>query len=187
MVPKCFQIADERLNYGDYCGLPEDGHRYEIIGGDLFNSPAPFVQHQEILRSIGDVLSPYCSQRKHGLLLYAPADVIFSEHDIVQPDILWISDARMKIVTKRNIQGAPDLVVEIVSIYTKRKDAVLKRKLYGRYGVKEYWLVDPDQKCLDVFRRHGRALRHAASFGRRDSYTSPLFPGLQIELRKFFL
>jgi Uma2 family endonuclease len=179
-------IADERLNYGDYYDLPEDGHRYEIIGGELFNSPAPFIRHQQILRNIGDSLSPYCRQRSHGMLLYAPTDVILTNYDIVQPDILWVSDARKKIITKRNIQGAPDLVVEITSIHTKREDLVLKKKLYGRHGVSEYWLVDPDRNSLDVFKRRGRGLRHAASFGRRESFETPMFPGLVIELKKVF-
>lgn len=179
-------IAEDALTYQDYCELPDDGIRYEIIGGELYNAPAPYITHQDISLNLERILDAYCRQHSHGKMIHAPADVVLSNIDVVQPDILWISAERMPIITRKNLQGAPDLVVEIVSEWTHRKDSVVKKKLYGKFGVTEYWLIDPGKRSVSVFRRWGRGLRLADTFTKPASFSSPLFPGLTIKVKEIF-
>jgi len=171
-----------KFNFNDYCLLPEDGKRYEIIDGELHNAPAPTVAHQRIVMRLLDILYPYCNENKHGELLVAPVDVLFSEIDVVQPDILWVSNERLSIITEKNIQGSPDLVVEIVSPSTARKDRELKVKLYEKFKVAEYWLVDPGMGSVSVFRLSGDGLDLVGKHSDLETLESPLFPGLKVDL-----
>lgn len=180
-------ISPLKFTYRDYCLLPDDGHRYEIINGELYNAPAPFVVHQQILANLNRQLDAYCRERRHGTLLFAPVDVVFSDVDVVQPDILWISRERTSILTKKNLQGAPDLVVEITSPGTKEKDENIKLKLYQKFGVKEFWLLDPERQVLSVFQRKGRMLKLIQKYSEIESFESPLFPGLRINLQEVFV
>lgn len=174
------------FTYSDYCLLPDDGKRYEIIDGELHNAPAPYVRHQVVLRNLGGVLEPYCRQNAHGELLYAPVDVVLSDIDVVQPDIIWISNENRRIITMKNIQGVPDLVVEIVSPHTKRKDEELKVKLYQRFGVKEYWLIDPEGGVLSLYRLRGKLLELVQKYSDVETFKSRCFPGLKIDLKRVF-
>jgi Uma2 family endonuclease len=179
-------VAEDRLTYADYCQLPEDGHRYEIIDGELYNAPAPYVDHQDVVGNIWWILSNYCRKRRHGKLIVTPIDVVFSDNDIVQPDIVWISDENMSVLTKKNLQGPPDLAIEVLSQFTSRKDLVIKKKLYGKYKVKEYWAVDRADRRVYLFRLRGRGLREVAILTGRGSFTSALFPGLALRPSEFF-
>ncbi|RMD91413.1 MAG: Uma2 family endonuclease, partial [Calditrichaeota bacterium] len=132
---------DLQFTYDDYLQLHDDGKRYEIIEGELFMTPAPNIQHQNILSELGERLRKFVLKKHLGIVLYAPCDVILSKTNVVQPDILYVSKINQAIITDKNIQGAPDLVVEITSATTLERDLVLKKKLYGKYGVKEYWIV----------------------------------------------
>jgi Uma2 family endonuclease len=177
---------DDRLTYQDYLDLPENGNRYEIISGELHNAPAPLIRHQEVLMNLGRILDSYCHRRRHGKLLFAPVDVVLSQIDVVQPDIIWISEKRLAIITSRNVVNAPDLVVEITGPFTRRKDMLIKRKLYEKHGVKEYWVIDPDQEWLRIYRRSGKKLSFRHTLKKDDSFHCPLFPGLMIELKDVF-
>ena len=139
-----------RYTYEDYLSLPDNGKRHEIIEGELHMTPAPSVIHQRISLNIVMLLMPFVAGTRRGSVLYAPVDVVLSEEDVIQPDIVYVSKERSSIITQRNIHGAPDLVIEILSERTKTLDKKQKRQLYERHGVKEYWLVDPDERSVEV-------------------------------------
>jgi Uma2 family endonuclease len=159
--------------------MPEDGNRYEIIEGELFVSCAPSLDHQEIVSNLIFALRTYLKQQPLGKVIPGPG-VIFSDFSGVIPDVVYISNERRKeIATGTHITGAPDLVVEILSpgVENERRDRKAKLQLYRKYSVKEYWIVDPQKKTIDVYRSH--RLRLVAKLSRRNEITTPLFPGFR--------
>ncbi|MFL6237302.1 MAG: Uma2 family endonuclease [Thermoanaerobaculia bacterium] len=177
-----------KLTYEDYVLIPEDGQRHEILDGEHYVTPAPLPRHQIIVGRLHLRLGNYVEERDPGLLLLAPTDVLLSAHDVVQPDLLFISKSRLEILTRKNIQGAPDLVIEVLSESTRHRDERLKLARYERLGVGEYWMFGLDPKTARVFRRDGGRLRLAAGLSAEDGdvLTSPLFPGLTIPLAAIF-
>ena len=176
-----------KFTYEDYKNLPEsETQRYELLEGELVMVPAPSFEHQSISIHLEVRLYEFVRRRDLGIVLDAPLDVVLSEENVVQPDILFISKARRKIIHKEEIRGAPDLVVEILSPYTAGRDRTLKKKLYARYGVKEYWLVDPEEKTIEVLKLGQRGFERFAVYKRPDTLQSPLLAGLQIPLREVF-
>src|SRR5829696_4755988 len=137
-----------RLTYTDYLLFPEDGRRHEILDGEHYVTAAPFLRHQALVVELAAALHPFIRSNKLGRLFVAPADVVLSRHDIVQPDLVFISTERLHILTERNIQGAPDLVIEILSESTRRTDGGVKLATYERFGVRECWLADPGRKTV---------------------------------------
>ena len=135
--------------YDDYRHLPDDGKQYQIIGGELYMTPAPSTEHQRILLNLVRKIDPFVRENKLGELLLAPVDVILSMTDIVHPDLVFVSRDRLNIITKKNIVEAPDLVVEILSEHTESIDRKKKMTLYEKHGVKEYWIVDPSKKVIE--------------------------------------
>jgi len=174
------------LTYEDYLLLPDDGKRYEIIGGELYMTPAPSLRHQNILSELGETLRKFVVEQKLGNVFYAPCDVTLSQHEIVQPDIVFVSKQNRGIVGENAISGAPDLVVEITSPTTQERDLGLKKKLYDRHGIKEYWIVLSEDERVEVFVRTEQGYQLAGSYGKRDTLTSPLLPGLSISLSVVF-
>ena len=145
-------ITISRLTtYDDYRQLPDDGKQYQIIGGDLYITPAPSPYHQEISLNLATILSNYVKQHKLGMVYTAPIDVVLSMTDVVQPDLVYIAKNRLNIITKKNIVDAPDLVVEILSEHTETIDRQKKLALYEKHGVKEYWIADPAEKVIEQF------------------------------------
>lgn len=148
------RIEEQPVTYEIYAEMPDDGQRYEIIDGKLeMMSPAPTTSHQDVSRDLGFILMQSC--KSEYLIYYAPIDVIFSQTDVLQPDILMIRRSRLDIVSERGIEGPPDLVVEILSPSSRRRDKVVKMKRYARYGVEEYWIVDPAARTLEQHRLEG--------------------------------
>ena len=147
------EIHSSHLTYEDYLQFPDDGKRHEIIEGDHYMTPAPRTKHQKISVNLATAVASFAKQHKLGLVLTAPCDVILSDENVVQPDLLFVSTARSALVTEDNIQGAPDLIVEILSESSRKKDEVTKRKLYERFGVREYWIVDPELEIVKIFKR----------------------------------
>lgn len=127
-----------KFTYEDYLLLPKD-KRYELIKGEIYMVPSPTPVHQWESKRRFLALDDHVSEHTLGEVYYAPLDVVLSEEDVVQPDLLYISKERSHILTEKNIQGAPDLVVEILSPGTAERDRTLKRKLYARHGVLECW------------------------------------------------
>jgi Uma2 family endonuclease len=177
-----------RLTYDDYILFPEDGRRHEILDGGHQVSPAPYLRHQEILLRLAVALGSFLDRFPRGSLFPAPVDVLLSRHDIVQPDLVYVAQERRHLLTDRNIQGAPDLVVEVLSPGTRSNDEGLKRDTYEHFGVQEYWLVDPARRSVAVDRlidgRFQRAAELKAEAG--DTLTTPLLPGFEIPLAALF-
>ncbi len=135
--------------YRDYLRL-EDDQRYEVIEGQLIMVPAPSSFHQWFSHNLEILLTEFVREHKLGYVFDAPIDVILDENNVVQPDLLFIAKRRREIIRERGIFGAPDLVVEIVSPSSVDRDYHTKQRLYERFGVREYWLVDPGNRAVDV-------------------------------------
>ena len=138
-----------RLTYDDYCLMPSD-RRHELVEGEMRMVPSPTTVHQGVSMRILYRLMQWVEERGLGQVYGAPLDVVLSRHNVVQPDILFISRERLGIITDANIQGAPDLVIEVLSKGTEDWDRVTKRAVYSKYGVRELWLVDPWSKTIEV-------------------------------------
>lgn len=177
-----------KLSYEDYVRFPDDGLRHELIDGEHFVSPAPIEKHQLVSWNLAWFLADYLRRNRLGQAFTAPYDVLFSQHDVVQPDLIYISNERSAIRTGKNVQGAPDLVIEILSESTRRQDEERKLRLYERCGVREYWIFDPDEETVRVFRASGRRLPEVAELAAAsgDVLETPLLPGLAIPLMEVF-
>jgi Uma2 family endonuclease len=173
------------LTYKDYRKTPP-GQRYELVEGVLRRVNAPSIPHQVISQRLEQLLLGQLQGPGKGRVLQAPVDVVFSEHDVVQPDLLFITSDRLGIITDANVQGAPDLVVEILSRSTEQWDGQTKRGLYARYGVREYWLVDPESQTVEVTSLGGSELVTAGVYGAGTAVESPLLPGIQVEVGALF-
>jgi Uma2 family endonuclease len=178
-----------KLTYDDFALFPEDGKRHELIDGEHHVTPSPNLRHQVISRNIFQALAAIAHQQQLGQVFYAPLDVVLTPYDVVEPDLMYVSAGRSEILTRANVQGAPDLVAEILSPSTRRQDELLKRDLYERGGVSEYWIVDPDAETVKVLRRgDGPSFRRPLLLTRRDgdALTTPLLPGLELPLASVF-
>lgn len=181
------EVAAGGLTYEEYLLFPDDGRRHELIGGEHHVTPAPTTVHQRFVRKLGVILDGFVSQHNLGEVFFAPVDVVLSPCDVVQPDLIFLSNARLDRLTRENIKGAPDLVVEVVSEASRQVDRKLKRALYAAHDVLEYWLADPDLRLFEVWRRdaEGRLVK-AAEYEDAATLTSPLFPGLAIDLAQLW-
>jgi Uma2 family endonuclease len=167
--------------YEDYARLPDNGFRYEVINGELFMSPAPNPSHQTIVGEIFFVLMKLTKEQNLGRVLAAPIDVVLGEIGTpVQPDIIFIQQERLDIIGERKINGAPDLVVEVLSPGTEQHDRQKKYKLYATAEVKEYWLVDPKSCTIEVHVLRGQAYAPLGTFGPDETIQSELLPDLQL-------
>ena len=176
------QTSVAKLTYQDYRQLPEDGRRYEIVDGELYMTPAPTTHHQEVVGELFLSLSRYVKERGLGRVFVAPLDVVLSEHTVVQPDIVFVSSTNVGIIKEEGIFGTPDLVVEVTSTSTGERDVGLKRRLYLRAGVREYWIVDPDEKSLTIVRPEGE--RRLAGGGAELRHS--VLAGLRLDLDELF-
>lgn len=174
-----------RFTYQDYLQLPED-RRYEIINGCLGMVPAPTPAHQALLRNLEFALHRYVTDADLGIVLQAPCDVLLSAEDVVQPDVFFISKNRRSIIKERYIEGAPDLVAEILSPATAARDRGVKLKLYERAGVQEYWLISPEARTVEVLTLSGMSYRRIGLYGADDTLASPLLSGLAIPVQDIF-
>jgi Uma2 family endonuclease len=177
--------ANIRFNYHDYLQLPED-KRYEILDGELCMVPAPNIRHQTIGLKLKLALYRHVENGKLGLVLDAPCDVLLSQENVVQPDVIFVSKERLQIVGEANISGPPDLVIEILSPGTRSRDLEIKWKLYARFGVREYWIVDPEAETVEVFWWTEAGYRAELFVSRIGTLRSPLFPGLNLNLTEVF-
>jgi len=178
--------AEVLFTYDDYLTLPNDGKRHEILDGDLVMTPAPPAEHQRNLGRLYRVIDDFV--RKHGMgeVLLSPVDVVFSMTDVVQPDIVFISKERLHIVTRKNIVAAPDIVVEIITEATEKMDRVTKKELYERYGVEEYWIVDPEKQTIEVYELRGREYSTPYMYRSSDSFKSGLLSDFSFTVNSIF-
>ena len=178
-----------KLTYEDFVLFPDDGKRHELIDGEHYVTPSPNTKHQAIAINLAGMIWSYLQQRPIGRVFGAPFDVVFSDFDVVEPDLLYLSSARAAaVLTPKHAKGAPDLVVEIGSKGTRKRDETIKRRLYERFGVSEYWVIDPEIDTIKVYRRPGGRYKRAAELSLEDGdvLTTPLLPGLDLPLAKIF-
>ena len=174
-----------KLTYEDYCATPDDT-RFELLNGDLMMVPAPNVKHQRILLRLAHRLGQFILDHELGELLPAPCDVMLSDTDVVQPDLLFVSREREQTITVENVRGAPDLVIEILSPSTADTDLGYKHELYSRHGVLEYWVLDPMAETIAVHRQRDGVLELTDTFRRPDTLRTPLLKGLDLQLDDVF-
>jgi Uma2 family endonuclease len=175
-----------KLTYADYLSFPDDGLRHEIIDGKHYVTPSHVTRHQRISLRLGHLIQTYLDGHPVGELFIAPFDVLLSEHDILVPDLVFLSTASAQFLTSKNLQGPPDLIVEILSPGTRRRDQGLKRNRCERLGVQEYWLIDPDQDAVVVHRRGASGFDQVVRLSGSDLLTTPLLPGLELPLDRVF-
>lgn len=173
------------FTYEDYCNLPAD-NRYEIIEGEIYMVPAPVPFHQRVSRRIHSKLERFVEENELGETFYSPIDVVYSDTNIVQPDIVYIAKENASIIGEKYIDGAPDLVIEILSPSTEQKDRTMKLKLYSKFGVKEYWIVSPQGRTIEKYTQLEETLQLSETFTIQQTMHSGLFPGLGIELEDIF-
>ena len=180
-------IAFENKNYTyeDYARLPE-GSPYQLIGGDLIMVPAPAPYHQRISRKIEFMLLQHVEKNDLGEVFYSPIDVYFSEEDTFQPDIIFILKERSNIIGETKIEGAPDLIIEILSPSTAYYDLGRKYKVYEKAGVKEYWLVHPDRKAIEIYLNSGEKFQLSQAVEEAGIVKSELLEDFEVELGKIF-
>lgn len=176
---------DKKYTYSDYL-LIEDEKRYEVLEGELIMVPAPTTTHQRISRNIEFILQNFVSDNDLGEILYAPTDVVLSDDEVVQPDILFVSKGRTAIIEERAIMGAPDLIIEILSPSSTFYDVVKKKEIYQRYGVSEYWLVFPEEKAIEVMTLEGDTYREYSVAKDEGKVRSKVLEGLEVDLKGVF-
>ena len=177
-----------KLTYEDYVLLPDDGNRHELLDGEHVMTPSPNTTHQRISRNLVAAFLKELNRHPVGEVFYAPYDVVLSEFDVCEPDVVFVAQDQMSIITEANIQGAPALVVEILSEGTRKRDERVKRGLYERHGVREYWIVDPQLELVKIYQlrdgRYGKA--QELTLEAQDTVTTPLLPGLTLPLTDVF-
>lgn len=177
-----------KLTYEDYLLFPEDGRRHELIDGEHFVTPAPSRKHQVVSFNLSRLIGNFLEENPLGEALAAPFDIVLTKEDVVQPDLVFVSNDRSGIWTEKSVEGAPDLAIEILSDGTRQKDENRKLRLYERFGVREYWVFDPALETARIYRRRGdhlllvRELSKAAD----DILETPILSGLRIPLAKVF-
>jgi Uma2 family endonuclease len=192
-VPASDRVSPPRpgvkLTYDDFLLFPDDGLRHELIDGEHYVTPSSNMSHQRVSGRLHLTIGSYLRANPIGELFYAPFDVVFSRFDVVEPDLLYLSNARAaEALTEKNVQGVPNLVVEILSKGTRKRDETIKRRLYERSGVDEYWVVDPGAASIRVCRLAGGRLADAVELHTSDGdrLETPLLPACVVTLSEIF-
>ena len=176
-----------QLTVRDYLAIPEDDeNRYELIDGELYMAPAPTWEHQESIANLVSTLRDFVRANRLGRVVPSPVDVYLSNEDVFQPDIVFVSIERLNLIHSSGVHGAPDLVVEMLSPGTERRDLILKRERYEMFGVGEYWLADVVAKTITVLRLRNGKLAHIGVFTEGMTVETPLLPGLVVDVSAVF-
>ena len=178
--------AQPRFTYEDLQQMPEDGRRYELLEGVIVTSPAPKTRHQRIVRHITELLIQ-AENAGYGMVLTALTDVLLNpEEAVLQPDLIFVTTSHQNIVGEDHVDGPPDLVVEVLSDATRRRDLGAKLRTYARYGVPFYWVADPDEECVREYRHDGAGYGDPVFLRAGVELSCPLFPGTTMEITKVF-
>ena len=178
-----------KLTCDDFLLFPDDGLRHELIDGEHYATPSPVSNHQRIVGNLHWLIRSFLEEHPVGEVFVAPFDVVLSQFDIVVPDLLYISNERAReVMTDANVRGTPELVIEVGSPGTRKRDETIKLRLYERVAVLEYWIVDPKRDVIRMYRRADDSFRPAVqlSLEVRDVLTTPLLPGLELPLTAVF-
>jgi Uma2 family endonuclease len=167
--------------YEEYYNLADD-QRYEVINGNLLRPPAPDTWHQDWLGELFLLVKLFVRKNNLGRTFIAPVDVVLDEENVVQPDLVFVAADNLRIIERRAIFGTPDLLVEIISPSSVRRDRYVKQALYTRFGVKEYWIGDAANRSMEILTlTEGRYELHCAA-EQRGKLTSLVLPGLEFDL-----
>jgi Uma2 family endonuclease len=178
--------VDPRVSFAELCQWPDDGRRYELYDGEVIVVPAPIPRHQLVAIRIGRLLLEY-AETSGSLALISPIDIAFTDHDVLQPDVvLFRRERRSQIDMMKVIRIAPDLAVEVVSPGTEARDRGRKRQMFARFGVGEYWIVDPVRNVLEIHELNERTYVLSATCGETARVDSPTLPGLSFDARRVF-
>jgi len=175
----------KKITYADYLKI-EDNNRYEIFNGELLMVPAPSTDHQEISGNIGFLIWSFVKQKGLGKVFNAPVDVVFDDDEVFQPDIIFIKSENQSIIGKNAIQGVPDLIVEIVSPSSTFYDTIEKKDIYRKYGVKEYWIIFPDEKVIEVLSLEKGEYLEFCKSKKEGIVKSKILEGLEINSKDVF-
>ena len=179
-------IEQKRFTYSDYAAMDDD-KRYELIDGKLIMSPAPSSPHQDVILELSGLLNNFIKKNKIGKVKIAPYDVILDEINTVQPDIFVIKKEYLSKNKKNAFYGVPDLVIEIISPNSVIRDRYMKKELYEKHGVQEYWLIDTDKKSVEVFNNTGTKFDLFSVTVEKGKIESRIFPELEIIIEDIFL
>lgn len=175
------------LTADDLRALPDDSNRYEIMGGELYVSPSLTLSHQILSTELSFALKRFLIEHDAGRVLAAPMDVYLSQHDVVEPDLLVVLNANLEVIQRGPwIEGAPDLIVEILSPSSIRTDWVRKSALYAIVGVKEYWIVDPANRSIVVQSLMNGQFVQSGVYAQDSVLQSPLLDGFALDLQPVF-
>ena len=178
-------VTKAKYTYEDYLNTPE-GERYELLDGELILVASPNEEHQFASVKLVSLMYPYVDERDLGWVFHAPFDIVFSDTEVVQPDVMFISRERENIRTGANVQGAPNLVVEILSPSSVSRDWNYKRELYAKYGVEEYWIADPVHKMVSVMLLKDGVLELAGTYVEGDTVVSTALKGFSAGVGEIF-
>ncbi len=182
------KIIDPLISIYDLEATPDDGKIYELFEGELSVAKAPSLKHQEIIARFATILTNYLDENPVGKIWITPG-VIFDEYNSAIPDLVFIAKERIsQIASGIHIVGAPDLAIEIMSPGSEnvRRDQVVKRQTYARFGVKEYWIVEPIVEVIEITRLHENVLASVEEFRNSDEISSPLLPDLSFFVKDVF-
>lgn len=178
--------VDPRVSFAELCGWPDDGRRYELYDGEVIVVPSPFPRHQRVGSHLASILREY-EAAIGGFMFGAPIDIVLTEYDVVQPDVVFFRAERRHLIKMwESTRVPPDLAVEVLSRSTERRDRGRKMELMARSGVPEYWIVDPKESVLEVYQLHGNSYVLTAACHETDRVDSPTLPGLSFDARRVF-
>jgi Uma2 family endonuclease len=180
------KTAPRPLTVHDYRELPEGPPYFQLIEGDLIGSPSPNRYHQDILLNLGVLFREYLKRNSVGRIYIAPSDVSLTDLNVYQPDLYFVSNARKSILSEQGAEGAPDLVVEILSPKTARFDKGVKREVYARAGVKELWIVNPELREIQVYHLDQYADVPVATYDESQAFEPAVLSGLRIPVARVF-
>ncbi len=183
---RAYSVQKKPFTYIDYLNLPDDNLRYEVLRGDLIMVPAPSTRHQDVVLNIVEHLQRFVKDRNRGKIYLAPIDVLLSETYVLQPDILFIAKGNFEIITDKNISGTPDLVIEILSPATGYYDLVEKKEIYQEFGVKEYWIVDPMKRWVELYVSADNKFKRDQRLDKTGTLQSRVLEGFEITLEQIF-
>lgn len=180
------EAADPRVTFAELQEWPDDGRRYELYDGEAIVVPSPFPRHQRVAMHIGEIVGEY-ERATGGLVFDVPIDIVFSEHNVVQPDVVFFRKERRHLVQDWEVtRAAPDLAVEVLSRSTEVRDRGRKMQLFARFGVPEYWIVGPVKNVFEVHVLHGPAYELVRAYDEHQEIQSPTLPGLSFPAARVF-
>ena len=176
------EVVPRRWTYEDYCAIPDDGYRYEVIGGQLYVAPAPNRPHQRAALQLATILNVFVQEHDLGEVDVAPFDVMLSSNNVLQPDIIYVRKERMDIFTNAGAPGSPDLVIEILSPSTAARDRSKKRDAYAAHGIPNSWILSAPAQSLEAYELRDGIYVLVQRLTDDETFSPALFPGLSFSV-----